>query len=222
MLEQENSVWLAPKHFICLSFNILLCGFLLLSCSSFHSIAPEVFFRRNVLPGAAYFRSPVSEVATDSAKTAESKGLPPVQADGKPWEFKHLCSAGLRKRLASFDQVRKERFGAERLDVIADLAHYVGMADVTVHVPALTSHNLPYSFEAKRPLRPLERLEVMGLPIHVPDGFLFQCPFRHSFLRQQRAGQLCEVAGNAMHVAAIGAVVLIALGMTKRAEVEHP
>ncbi len=108
------------------------------------------------------------------------------------------------------------------MDVIFDVEQYPSFGGISRIVPALTRNSNCYSTLRHRPLLPQEKLEVMGLPVFVPEDFMFQIPFRHLVVDGSNdrlsSNDVSELMGNAMHVAAIGTVLMTVLGCTRIVE----
>ena len=91
-----------------------------------------------------------------------------------------------------------------------------GARNRTRHVPALTRGTAIHGIELRRSLLGVEALEVIGFPYFVNNGTF---PFATPFASLVSAGELTEhslrlLMGNSMHAAAVGSVIMVALGCT--------
>lgn len=180
----------------------------------------DVLFRSSVLHGSAYFRAPSELVQAMVDKKADKRGMPQQQPNGKPWQFKHVCARGMSCRIQRYKELAVAlpgRLHDEDEDYICDLHQFEVAGMVTRHIPALTRTSEVYSFAMRRTMLGIEKLEVQGFLVFTPPGFPFDVPFRSMIDTASGKAKLADarlhaLAGNSMHAAAIGGVLLLALG----------
>ena len=89
-------------------------------------------------------------------------------------------------------------------------------------MPALLRGSSLWSFAKSREVLPEELCEVQGMNIFGPDDGC-ACPFRDAVLDGLFTGrQLQQMAGNAMHVSAIGTALIFVLAGTEDAQPARP
>ena len=106
-----------------------------------------------------------------------------------------MCSSGKRKRINAYLEKAREKVNTnggtnddlDDADFIIEPEQYPTFGGITVRAPALTRSAQPYSFKHKRVILAEEKLEVMGLPVFVPN--ISQCtpPSRTSCSHQSSA-----------------------------------
>ncbi|MFM7983559.1 MAG: hypothetical protein ACKPKO_29955, partial [Candidatus Fonsibacter sp.] len=137
---------------------------------------------------------------------------------------------GKRKRINAYLEKAREKVKTDGLgselddpDFIIDPEQYPTFGGITARVPALTRSAHPYSFKHQRASLAEEKLEVMGLPVLVPNDFPVQTPFKDLLSTKQLSDKhVHDMMGNAMHVAAIGSMLVVGLGCTKRVTPSAP
>ena len=102
-----------------------------------------------------------------------------------------------------------------------DISHSPPFSKASRDLPTLCQNSVVWSFDHSRPMLGTEKWEAMGLPV-----WSAECGFPHPWetlvpgMRKSRQGgtlsnhALGAMAGNAMHLGAVGAVLLWALGCT--------
>eukprot|EP00969_Alexandrium_andersonii_P218788 9663214-Alexandrium_andersonii.AAC.1 len=93
-------------------------------------------------------------------------------------------------------------------EVFFDISQNFAFGGVAPNVPALTRQNRPWSYPLQRPMLVAERLEAMGFPvIHCEETLGLEMPFKKAYWTLPSRA-LMEIAGNAMHLSAIGSVLI--------------
>ena len=183
----------------------------------------NLFYCAIRLPGSVYYRAPLELVNNSIATAAVARQLPACRSDGQAWRYIHVCPAGKRRRVMAYRDLASQQAAASHPpgdeDVIFDLCQYPRYGSITRVMPCLTRSTCPYNMLHKRSTLPEEKLEVMGLPAFVPDSFMFQTPFKSLLMGNTADGlsakELEQLMGNAMHVSAVGTVLMALLGCTE-------
>ena len=172
-----------------------------------------LFFRHNVLHGSQYFRAPQEDIDKDVATLALKRGID-SEHEGIKLQHKHLIGAGYRLREQGYLRMVMEsdkQLHDDDFDFIVDISQYCNISGFTRHIPALARKGEPHSLTLRRPMLKGERCEAMGLPYYASAEVPFVNPIAHLV---KRTGGWPAKFGNSMHSAAIGGVLMIALGCT--------
>ena len=149
---------------------------------------------------------------------ATASGGPPDATCGAQPDLEERRPA--RKRKAGGEQTWGCRADCHR-QLCVDIAHAPPFAGPSRELPTLCRNSVVWSFGHRRPMLGTEKWEAMGLPVWSPE-----CRFPHPWktlvpgMAMGRQGRtlsnhaLGALAGNAMHLGAVGAVLLWALGCT--------
>ena len=125
-----------------------------------------------------------------------------------------------RKRKASGEQTWGSQADSHH-QLCVDIAHAPPFASPSRELPVLCRNSVVWSFGHRRPMLGTEKWEAMGLPV-----WSTECSFPHPWktlfpgmAMSRRAPTLSNhalgtLAGNSMHLGAVGAVLLWALGCT--------
>ncbi len=102
-------------------------------------------------------------------------------------------------------------------DVFFDLRQNYGFSGVSTTIPTLLRGSQISAFAANRTLLPAEHFESMGYAIYSSP----QVSFAESVERLGYA-QMRSLAGNGMHAAASGTILIFALSGVQRMQPQHP
>ena len=173
----------------------------------------NMFFRRLQCNGHAYWTAPVARVDAMVQTMASKKGLPSTQPDGSQWPIREVMSSSKHTKLLGYERLcGKTR---RRLQYIVNIhqtsAHCHGLSDI---VPCLmTATSTVWSMTHNRMLIPLEHLCVQGIPVFTPFRGQRYAVERMGLAGTMLRGQhIVHLAGNGMHLSAVGSVLMFMLG----------
>ena len=107
------------------------------SARDLECLLKEMLYRKCVFPGSDFLRAPQQIVDQHLAGIARSKGL-----DSSGLQYKHVVSAGLRKRMKMFVKLAKEKHGYPPIpDRCCDLMQYPQRSQLSKSLPALTQRS---------------------------------------------------------------------------------
>jgi hypothetical protein len=177
-----------------------------------HATVFEGIFGRSLSAnGDIFVRAPAADVAKHIEEMALRRGFPPLRHDGRPWRCTQMLPVAMQSR------VRRHVAGVAARhvcypNVFCNLRQQPGYGPVCVTVPALLRSSTVYSFRFKRTLLPTEHFEAMGYRMYGEH----RASFADALLSTQSGAQAKSLAGNGMHCAAIGAVLMFVLSATHR------
>ena len=118
--------------------------------------------------------------------------------------------------LQKYEDALKNRQNNRYASLVANLSQNPYFFNTSSVMPALLRGSSLWSFEKSREVLPEELCEVQGMNIYSPDDMGFACPFRSAVANDVfTARQLSQMAGNAMHMAAIGTALTFVLAGTE-------
>jgi site-specific DNA-cytosine methylase len=178
----------------------------------------KLFFRQLCLPGTVYFVASGEEVramkrnllqrSLGSLGLSREAGADVV--DALPWEA--LLGPGNGLRLSEYrDAAQAHDYDKEKC--MANVAQNEDFFSTTAFVPTLLKSSLVFCLSPgiNRLMTPLECFTVMGMDAHKQGKFLCHLD---AFFKAQRGTSPTDMrclAGNSMHMAAVGAVLMYAL-----------
>jgi len=184
----------------------------------------RLFARQASLRGVSRFRAPPEDIANHIALMAVRRGFPPSRPDGRPWSYFEAMSPSLQRRVREYEaKLLEEGFIGRGAPAIANLVQGPEfMAATFGSVPALLRRSTLWLFDQERCALGLEHLECQGYQIYDTDASDdFHCAFT-PFLRTLPDSTLRRLAGNGMHLRAIGTALLFVTGCTIRAPPPDP
>lgn len=180
-----------------------------------------LFGRKMACDGNVYFAdTPGEAVRAELRKWCERRHLPQKDADGRAFAFTDVLT---RKQQVRFDEwiaFVKDRGADDSSNMIYDLAQHPQYGTLGSAIPALTRRNMPWSSCFGRPLIPLEKFEVQGIPVFSPAATLGLDAAWPYVLHNSSSGVVNTLTGNAMHLAAIGLVLGYTFAFTENNIVE--
>ena len=99
---------------------------------------------------------------------------------------------------------------------IADISHTAGYKGPTaLVVPTLLTISTIADLDSGRLLLPSAHFDVMGIPIHQPEGATFRVPFVRK-LKELSYAEMKRLTGNAMHAGVVGVCLMYVLSCVSR------
>ena len=148
------------------------------------------------------------------------RGLSRVRASGRLWSPKQVLPPGARLSLKNHSAKLEELHEDPRGPFLSDLnqtPEFMGPA-ITGVAPALLRRSKVWSFKHQRLILPVEKFELMGHNIWGNGGLQNMNPSESSLfvnaLRDLSDHRQSLLAGNTMHVRAIGLCMMYALACT--------
>ncbi|CAE7219964.1 unnamed protein product [Symbiodinium sp. CCMP2592] len=195
----------------------------------------RIFARTVCMEGHSKFRAPEDYVELQRQEFVKAQNMPPRTRSGKPWSFYQVASQAVRANIDDHATALVRRIGpdAAQTSWIANLRQSSSfMPAMQFTVPALLRTSRLWIFGKKRNALPLELLEVQGWNIwgsagmnsrdaevegegvepSLPDQL--RCGFVEH-LHNLSSAQIFSMAGNSMHLRAIGATLLFCFGCTE-------
>jgi len=186
------------------------------------------YHRSLELDGRIYFSTPLDAPLSKKYREelATARQLP---LDGpKPWKYVTLLSAGPFRCLAAYHQAMRDNgYFAHHDAAVVDISQRVDWVGTTFtpYVMALRRNSRPWLVTRAghmRPMLPLEHWCAQGW--HVPgvgpraEANLAgtPCAFPADAIDSTSSSKLVQLAGNGMHKACIGTVLICALGSYQR------
>ena len=152
------------------------------------------------------------------AEVAKAKHLPERDGRGQRWHQKALLTRSTQERLSSFEEEAKRVGHPEHAAIFFDITQTPRFGSMTTLVPALLRNSCPWSYKFEREMLPQERLEAMGMAVIFPEQTVGCRTACSDVVSGMKPNQVKSMAGNAMHVAAIGVVMIYALSCTDFSE----
>lgn len=181
------------------------------------------FGRRLASNGHVYLAdTPEHVVEAEASRWAARRHLPPKDADGKRLAFEDLLTRKAVERMQSWQTLLESNGYSGDDEMMFDISQNAKFGHLTDMVPAITRKNCPWSHCLRRPLTLEEKLEVQGYPILAAEATLgVTLPWSTVFDRVPR-GALASMAGNAMHLVAIGLTLAYTLACTQDSTCKQP
>ena len=148
------------------------------------------------------------------------KHLPARDGRGQRWHQKALLTKPGAQRLSEYEEAAKKRGLPEKAEVFCDITQNPEYGSITALVPALLRNSSPWSLKYDREMIPAERLEAMGLACILPEQTVGCKTVCGDIISALKPAQVKSMAGNAMHVAAIGVVLIYSLARTEFVDTE--
>ena len=179
----------------------------------------QLFGRDVVSNGGMYFRAPAHEVQDYSAQLASNRGFPQCSAYGKPWKIRRVLAPAVKASVARHRESIADRLvdGQEFPDVFVNLRQRPGFTPVSACIPTLLRGSTIWSFSRERPLLAFEAMETLGYGMYA-EPRLARASFADALLTKSSC-QVQHLAGNGMHAAATGSVLMFVLACTCRVHV---
>ena len=173
----------------------------------------QLFLRQVQMRGDMMLRAPNPQVDEYIRSLAHSRHLPDERAPGKPWSCflamsKSNQASVLEHERALIDAGFSLRSGI--MSNIAQRASHMGPV-LSGNMPALLRNSWLWSFRLRRLALPLEMLELQGYNIF-GDEACRSCI--SDYVHNLSAARTRSLAGNAMHIQAIGSAILFLLSCT--------
>ena len=179
------------------------------------------FFKHNFLEmvlmsGSDMLRAPNDVVEEALSGKAVDLGLSPRRPSGSCWSGKQVLGAAKRRRLKRYMYVASNN-DISCADKIVDHNQEPPHGSFTNIVSCLTRSTHPWSFCKGRLVLCGEQLECQGIPFYTEPSqtcchTAFQQMIKDGRLTQRDAEQM---GGNAMHMRAIGTIVIYALSVSR-------
>ena len=174
----------------------------------------QLFSRDVVTDGGIYFRAPESEILQYVEGLAAKRHLPPRTASGRPWKLRRVLAPCLKRSIERHrEAIAAGLGGGEFPDVFVNLRQRPGHTPVAVLMPTLLRGSVTWSFRRNRPLMALEVMETLGYGMYAEPSSA-----RASFadaVADMTESQVRCLAGNGMHAAAVGSVLMFVLAGTR-------
>ena len=139
------------------------------------------------------------------------KHWPERDGRGQRWPQRALLSRQTLERLHGFEVEAGRQGQQDKAELFFDISQTPRFGSITSAIPALLRNSCPWSYKYDREVVPHERLEAMGLPCIEPEQTIgCSMPFEN-IIPQITARAWKSMTGNAMHVAAIGVVMMYSL-----------
>ena len=127
--------------------------------------------------------------------------------------FSDVMTRGTARRLAAYEQWILEHDVDPRLlffDLTQRLAYCKGMKTM---IGCILTKSVWYSHGAKRPLTPVEQVQLMGIPVFpsLVERASWSCPCASLLVGTPRQ-DVARLAGNGLHLACVGAVLIWRFG----------
>ena len=149
---------------------------------------------------------------------AAARHLPARRPDGSPWKYRTVLPPHIGRLLdAHMDTLGgiDKKDSANLFFDISQKPDYRKKLVANV-LPALMQKTFLFNVGHERCLLPEEHLEVMGWPAFAPQGSAHCLPWPEA-LRSMSSAAIRSVAGNGMHLGALGSVFMDLLGFTQEA-----
>ena len=171
------------------------------------------FFRRCVVSGHKYLQASPEIIERYIAHLARNKHLPPHQANGQPWSMRELLAEGTHQRLIGYEKPLGSRLARYIVNVCQNFSWCQRLSEICPTL--LTRTSRLWDMQAGRLFVPEEHLAIMGVPIFA-EGRKDVDRFSVELLalsQQTGPDDIQLVAGNGMHMAAVGHVLVYLLSM---------
>lgn len=175
-----------------------------------------LFRRRLQLAGDVLCRAPASMVGDSARALAVRRGFPPARASGKAWKPMQVICPGVRRRIAEHTAAAVAAGHGERPAIISNVSQTAPFSNPSalMAVPALLRGSSLWSMRLQRFVLPIEHLEIQGYNIFDQESKC-KCDIA-GHLRELPQAHIKSMAGNSMHLAAVGTVIMFVLGCTER------
>ena len=168
----------------------------------------QCFHRVVSMYGDTLLRASVEDVSTRVAALASARGLPMERSSGTQWSSWQVMGVGKRARLSAHEAALQESFGS-RPPVVTNIAQTTQYAKFTSGlVPSLLKNSDLWSHRLQREALPGELMELQGYVVY-PNSKVDICPFWEAMKTHEHS--LGKYAGNGMHLACVGTVLLFTL-----------
>ena len=194
----------------------------------------RIFARTVCMEGQCKFRAPDDYIESQLQDLARAQSLPPRSRSGKQWSFYQVASQAVRSSIDDHEAAVARRIGSDAVQTswIANLRQSsTFMPAMQFTVPALLRTSRLWLCGKRRNALPLELLEVQGWNIWGSGGISrdtevesegmepslpdeLRCGFVQH-LHDLSSTQIFSMAGNSMHLRAIGATLLFCFGCTE-------
>ncbi|CAE7288801.1 unnamed protein product [Symbiodinium sp. KB8] len=194
----------------------------------------RIFARKVCMEGQCKFRAPDDYIESQLQDLARAQSLPPRSRSGKQWSFYQVASQAVRSSIDDHEAAVARRIGSDAVQTswIANLRQSsTFMPAMQFTVPALLRTSRLWLCGKRRNALPLELLEVQGWNIWGSGGISrdtevesegmepslpdeLRCGFVQH-LHDLPSTQIFSMAGNSMHLRAIGATLLFCFGCTE-------
>ena len=166
----------------------------------------QVFGRQLACTGHVYLQdTPPAMVARELRRWARRRHLPSRDAFGRDFSFESLMTRRTRVRLNAWRDVAAEQgIDASQESVFFDCSQNPQFGSLTQAMPAITCRNQPWSDLFARPVLAHELLEAQGFPAILAGATVgVELPWA-SVLHELTPSATAKLAGNSMHLAAVG------------------
>lgn len=188
----------------------------------------RIYARTSLLLGEALFRAPKAVLDEFMQEQIHKQRMPLSSRSGKAWSPFQVSSRSVRDSIASHEKALTNRIGSDgkRAEWICNLQQKADFMQAThFRIPAILRQTHLWLFGRKRWALPIEYLEVQGYNIFGADadgsedgdnhGHLYKCRITET-LKALPSRVLKSVAGNGMHLQAVGSVILFVLGCVQK------
>ena len=175
-------------------------------------------FGRTLMTDAHIYLNGTPQHYVEAYKTAMAKhrGFPSSANDIEELTFQDLLPPNARRRVGEWCGKLAERGLEEGSPLLFDASQNVAFGTITSSMPAITTKNMPWSFQLQRPVVPVEKMEAQGFPAILPELTLgLEKPFDFDVFS---SNELSALVGNSMNFGALAVVVLYALIFTCKIE----
>ena len=176
----------------------------------------KIFGRDRVIDCASRLRAPAAEVESYIQSLAQRRGLPAARRTKRQWTCFQVLSPALKAQVKAHEDAYKKSDeyvpGQPALFNLAQRPDY--LKTVGGVVPALLRTSVLWSSHHRRLVLPCEYFEIQGYNVYDADST--QCDFLH-ILRALSDRKVRQLAGNAMHLRAVGTAIMFILACTQRA-----
>ena len=181
----------------------------------------KLFGRKIITDCNSRLRAPAAEIQNYTSKLAAKRGLPATRRSQRSWTNFQVLSPAMKAAVRAHEEHCKENFESEDSSqptpsILVNLSQRPTYFQSTPKiVPALLRSSLLWSIQQKRLVNPLEYFEIQGHNIFDNDSS--QCSFTN-VLRELSDRKVRQLAGNSMHLRAVGTVTMYAMACSQRAD----
>ena len=182
----------------------------------------RIFANTSELLGSWKFRAPPDLLNEHFGQQCHRRKMPPNTRSGLKWSAYQLASMATRENIQKHlvAVVRSTGTPKDMHEWITNLAQNPDyMAPVRFRVPALLRSSKLWLFGHRRAPLPLELLELQGFNIFGGENYgptKYQCKFVPKF-QDMASSVIQSMAGNGIHLRAIGSVLLFCLSCVEAA-----
>ena len=149
---------------------------------------------------------------------AAARHLPARRPDGSPWKYRTVLPPHIGRLLDAHMDTLGGIDKKDSANLFFDISQKPDYRKKTRGkvLLALMQKTLLFNVGHERCLLPEEHLEVMGWPAFAPRGSTHCLPWPEA-LPSMSSAAIRSVAGNGMHLGALGSVLMYLLGFTQEA-----